>query len=90
MRFSKDGMFLAAGGQDHIVRVWKVLGSDSSVENQQQQHTIHVFESKPVCEFHGHTGDILDLCWSKVGVIYRLLYISFCIRDNTDNYLCIV
>ena len=28
MKFSKDGKYLAAGGQDKIVRVWQVLGSN--------------------------------------------------------------
>lgn len=27
MKFSKDGKYLAAGGQDKIVRVWQVIGS---------------------------------------------------------------
>ena len=27
MQFSKDGKYLAAGGQDMIVRVWQVLGT---------------------------------------------------------------
>jgi len=27
MKFSKDGKYLAVGGQDKIVRVWQVIGS---------------------------------------------------------------
>lgn len=27
MQFSKDGKYLAAGGQDKLVRVWKVIGT---------------------------------------------------------------
>ena len=27
MKFSKDGKYLAAGGQDKVLRVWQVIGS---------------------------------------------------------------
>lgn len=27
MKFSKDGQYLAAGGQEKVVRVWKVIGT---------------------------------------------------------------
>ncbi|CAK7214321.1 hypothetical protein SBRCBS47491_002101 [Sporothrix bragantina] len=74
--FSKDGKYLAAGGRDHIVRVWQVI---STAEDRQQQEedeaqneggsderlSAPVFLEKPVQEFIGHTGEILDLSWSK-------------------------
>lgn len=72
MTFSKDGKYLATGGQDCVVRVWRVLSShkdramkvtgDSDVDS-----TLHapVFCAKPYREYRGHTADVLDLSWSK-------------------------
>lgn len=78
VEFSNDGKYLATGGKDRVLRVWGVLatpedrrafedGENASVpEGRQQQHlSAPVFHSKPLREFVGHTGDILDLSWSK-------------------------
>ena len=78
VEFSKDGKYLATGGKDRILRVWAVLatpedrkafGEDENASTPQgdpQQHlSAPVFHSKPLREFSGHTGDILDLSWSK-------------------------
>jgi WD40 repeat protein len=77
--FSKDGRFLAAGGQDRIVRVWAVIStpeersmhehdeSGPSVEGGQATHlSAPVFQQKPLREYEGHTATVLDLSWSKV------------------------
>ncbi len=82
IEFSKDGRYLATGGKDRILRVWSVLATPedrktfedgenaSALEGQQQQHlSAPVFHSKPTREFVGHTGDILDLSWSKNGFL---------------------
>ena len=34
MKFNKDGRYLAAGGQDQVVRVWQVIGT----ENERCEH----------------------------------------------------
>ncbi|CAG8564093.1 3399_t:CDS:10 [Diversispora eburnea] len=79
MEFSKDGKFLATGGQDKIVRVWAVISSD-----EEREHFLEgsdgtsvyegisgaklrapVFRGKPLYEYRGHTADVLDLSWSK-------------------------
>ena len=78
VEFSKDGRYLATGGTDRVLRVWAVLatpedrktfeeGENASVPagNPQQHLNAPVFHSKPLREFSGHTGDILDLSWSK-------------------------
>ncbi|ERS97423.1 hypothetical protein HMPREF1624_05590 [Sporothrix schenckii ATCC 58251] len=73
--FSKDGQYLAAGGRDHVVRVWKVISTAEDRRSQEEEEaksdgtnerlSAPVFLEKPVQEFKGHTGEILDLSWSK-------------------------
>lgn len=114
MKFSLDGKYLASGGEDGIVRVWKVVENERSNEldildndrsnvyfkmnNFSCVAPLHVdkekldkteklkrssdltcvvippktfrISAKPLHEFHGHRGDILDLSWSKRGVSF--------------------
>ncbi|KAF8866779.1 WD40 repeat-like protein [Acephala macrosclerotiorum] len=73
--FSKDGKYLAAAGRDQVVRVWAVISNPderAAHEHEEDSNTwggerlsAPVFRSKPIREFEGHTGDILDLSWSK-------------------------
>ena len=79
MEFSKDGNFLAAGGYDHIVRVWAVISGEEDrnmheeVANKEGTRTrlsAPVFKPKPVQEYEGHTASVLDLSWSKVSQPY--------------------
>lgn len=73
--FSKDGKYIAAAGQDYIVRIWSVISTpeerkahehDEDVSSSQGERlSAPVFRSKPVKEFEGHTGTVLDLSWSK-------------------------
>ncbi|CCG81493.1 Putative uncharacterized protein [Taphrina deformans PYCC 5710] len=72
MKFSNDGRFLATGGQDMVVRVWRVLSSPSDrMHNNHGEIAVDsslnagVFCAKPHREYRGHTADILDLSWSK-------------------------
>ncbi|KAI3909255.1 hypothetical protein MKW92_051304 [Papaver armeniacum] len=88
MKFSPDGHFLASGGEDGVVRIWRVT-STIALEGgakfvDKVEDTKHYFgrkysnpasviipkkvfkiEESPVQEFHGHTSDVLDICWSK-------------------------
>ncbi|CAK7272936.1 hypothetical protein SEPCBS119000_005387 [Sporothrix epigloea] len=74
--FSKDGKYLAAGGRDHIVRIWQVISTAEDRRRQEEEEaqseggaderlSAPVFLEKPVQEFIGHSGEILDLSWSK-------------------------
>ncbi|OAA66824.1 WD40/YVTN repeat-like-containing domain protein [Niveomyces insectorum RCEF 264] len=76
--FSKDGKYLAAGGRDHVVRVWAVISTPEDRRAQEEEEARHgggtggserlsapVFLERPVQEFRGHTGEVLDLSWSK-------------------------
>lgn len=72
MTFSKDGKYLATGGQDLIVRVWQVLSSPKdrvhkAASGSDLDSTLHapVFCARPYREYKGHTADVLDLSWSK-------------------------
>lgn len=37
MKFSKDGRYLAAGGQDKVVRVWQVISSKEERQTHEQE-----------------------------------------------------
>ncbi|KAG0648662.1 putative WD repeat-containing [Hyphodiscus hymeniophilus] len=68
--FSKDGKYFAAAGRDQVVRVWAVISTPEERHSHEQEEdsemlSAPVFRSKPIREFQGHTGDILDLSWSK-------------------------
>ncbi|EUC29380.1 hypothetical protein COCCADRAFT_106701 [Bipolaris zeicola 26-R-13] len=78
VEFSKDGRYLAVGGQDRVIRVWAVIDSPErrrAHENTERDRHAHheeakhlsapVFEQKPIREYQGHTSTILDLSWSK-------------------------
>lgn len=77
MDFSKDGKYLAAGGQDYLVRIWSVISTaqerglhevDEDAIGKEGEHVrlnAPVFRSKPVQEYEGHTASVLDLSWSK-------------------------
>ncbi|KAI1644317.1 WD40 repeat-like protein [Daldinia loculata] len=75
VEFSKDGKYLATGGRDRVVRIWAVIATqeDRKVDEEEENATSEkeerlsapVFHAKPIREFVGHAGDILDLSWSK-------------------------
>ncbi|KAK7967321.1 WD repeat-containing protein [Apiospora aurea] len=75
VEFSKDGKYLATAGKDRVVRIWAVMSSQEDraaydeCEIDQGSYgerlSAPVFHPNPVREFVGHTGEILDLSWSK-------------------------
>ena len=77
VEFSKDGRYLAVGGQDRVIRVWAVIDSpegrrahENTESDPHAQLSAPVFQQKPVREYQGHTSTILDLSWSKVCRVY--------------------
>jgi WD40 repeat protein len=89
--FSKDGKYLAAGGQDKIVRVWAVISTPEERRRHEKEEadgegagdrrlqlTAPVFQSGTFREYVGHTATILDLSWSKVSFSIAMYpYIPF-------------
>ncbi|KIW00038.1 hypothetical protein, variant [Verruconis gallopava] len=78
LEFSKDGKYLAAAGQDKIIRVWQVLSSpeerrENELEEDDDAQSVHhrmrldapVFQRRAIREYEGHEGPIIDLSWSK-------------------------
>lgn len=77
MEFSLDGRYLAAACWEHIVKVWEILSTPeerqahdcdkdpSSDIPGEERLNAPVFKSKPIREYVSHTGDILDIDWSK-------------------------
>ncbi|KAI8161039.1 putative WD repeat-containing protein [Colletotrichum sp. SAR 10_70] len=73
--FSPDGKYFAAAGKDQVVRVWAVISTQEERRRHEDEESANdangerlsapVFRSKPVHEFRGHTGEVLDLSWSK-------------------------
>ena len=75
--FSMDGKYLAAAGQDQVVRIWSVISTEAERAEQERDEDLAkgserlstpVFKSKPLREFTGptgHTSTVLDLSWSK-------------------------
>ena len=73
--FSKDGKYLAAGGRDHVVRIWAVISTPEERKAHEEEEIANggtgerlsapVFRSQPFREFEGHSGEVLDLSWSK-------------------------
>lgn len=64
LAFSRDGHYLAAGGQDKTVRIWKLVVQsildDPNVDTRQAP----IFQDKAL-RLVGHEADILDLSWSR-------------------------
>ena len=95
MGFSKDGRFLAAGGHDHIVRVWAVIANEEdrtmheaapNNEGARTRLSAPVFKTKPVQEYQGHTASVLDLSWSKVSQPHKECGSSLTDRRRTISF----
>lgn len=79
LKFSSDGKFLATGGEDGVVKIWRITLSASFVgqELMREQEALVMFPQKafyieetPFQELYGHAGDVLDLAWSDSNVSF--------------------
>jgi len=82
LEFSKDGKYLAAGGQDKVITLWAVLSTPEERRAYQKQEEDEadgdentqrlrapVFQRTVFREYIGHDAAIMDLNWSKVRVL---------------------
>ncbi|KAI9500335.1 WD40-repeat-containing domain protein, partial [Coemansia spiralis] len=80
MEFSACGKYLAAGGHDGVVRIWRIApfalleGTDASEEaaavvSPGSADMPVLLEPVPFRSYVGHTADVLSLSWSKNGFL---------------------
>jgi WD repeat-containing protein 44 len=82
LAFSLDGKYLAAGGENSLVKIWSVLADEEERQEQEAEEAekigkgiqlrAAIFQNNPLRTYTDHEGAILDLQWSKVGEIYLL------------------
>ncbi|XP_063310532.1 protein HIRA [Pelobates fuscus] len=79
VRWSNNGAYLASGGDDKLIMVWKrsgyigpstVFGSSSKLTNVEQWRCLIILRS--------HTGDVMDVSWSPHDA-----WLASCSVDNT-------
>ncbi|XP_063820846.1 protein HIRA [Pseudophryne corroboree] len=79
VRWSNNGAYLASGGDDKLIMVWKrsgyigpstVFGSSSKLANVEQWRCVSILRS--------HSGDVMDVAWSPHDA-----WLASCSVDNT-------
>ncbi|DBA02066.1 TPA: hypothetical protein N0F65_000313 [Lagenidium giganteum] len=67
MKFSHDGARLVSGGQDAILRIWKVeIETAASAADSAEKR---ILEPEPERSYQGHTMPIVDVSWSRSNFI---------------------
>ncbi|KAG1693210.1 hypothetical protein DVH05_023675 [Phytophthora capsici] len=70
MKFSHDGARLVSGGQDAILRVWKVqISSEEDAKLARENDEKHILDAEPERSYQGHTMPIVDVSWSRSNFI---------------------
>lgn len=68
MKFSHDGARLASGGQDTVLRIWKVeisSGSTTQRSSGSGSGEKQILHAEPERCYQGHTMPIVDISWSR-------------------------
>ncbi|KAG7383307.1 WD repeat-containing protein 44 [Phytophthora pseudosyringae] len=70
MKFSHDGARLVSGGQDAILRVWKVqISSEEDANVARESDEKQILDGEPERSYQGHTMPIVDVSWSRSNFI---------------------
>ncbi|OEH75948.1 wd g-beta repeat-containing protein [Cyclospora cayetanensis] len=67
-RFSPTGEYVVAGGEDRIIRVWRVFNEDpqsTEAGGGEQQQPQQKIRTELMAELRGHQGDIKDVSMSE-------------------------
>ena len=79
VRWSHSGRFLASGGDDKLIMVWKINQySGGNTVFGTGGGSVNVESWKCASTLRGHDGDVLDLAWSSHDA-----WIASCSIDNT-------
>ncbi|KAG8234852.1 hypothetical protein J437_LFUL014701 [Ladona fulva] len=78
VRWSASGKFLASGGDDKLVMVWKIGSYSSGSTVFGGGGKVNVESWRCVSTLRGHGGDVLDLAWSPHDA-----WLATCSVDNT-------
>ncbi|XP_046386509.1 protein HIRA isoform X2 [Ischnura elegans] len=78
VRWSVSGKFLASGGDDKLVMVWKIGSYSSGSTVFGGGGKVNVESWRCVSTLRGHAGDVLDLAWSPHDA-----WLATCSVDNT-------
>lgn len=78
VRWSRDGKYLACGGDDHLVSVWQCSGRLNSAGTIGSDTPVNVEQYRCVHRLNGHSMDVLHLEWSHDG-----RYLASCSIDST-------
>lgn len=71
MKFNHNGQYLATGGQDGYVIVWKV-NRKKRKRKRSETKDVPWIDPVPFKKFlNGQSGDVLDLAWSKVCILLQ-------------------
>ncbi|KAJ9585378.1 hypothetical protein L9F63_002838, partial [Diploptera punctata] len=78
VRWSFSGKFLASGGDDKLVMIWKISKYTSGGNAVFGSGKVNVEQWRCATTLRGHDGDVLDMAWSPHDA-----WLATCSVDNT-------